>query len=125
MRNQGDTGKNGGIANIPGNYRTFDLNGEINVKVSKSRISENTETIIPEFNESKYKNMTQKVEKIKITPIHIIATVSTQIDNIDSKNLNNIIYFFQAILKYTHIHLYSLILPQFLNHIYVSHLSIN
>ncbi len=91
MRNQGDTGKNGGIANIPGNYRTFDLNGEINVKVSKSRISENTETIIPEFNESKYKNMTQKVEKIKITPIHIIATVSTQIDNIDSKNLNNML----------------------------------
>lgn len=91
MRNQGDTGKNGGIANIPGNYRTFDLDGEINVKVSKSRISENTETIIPEFNESKYKNMTQKVEKIKITPIHIIATVSTQIDNIDSKNLNNML----------------------------------
>ena len=91
MRNQGDTGKNGGIANVPGNYRTFDLDGKINVKVSKKRISENTEIIIPEFNESRYKDMTQKVEKIRITPLHIIATVSIQIDNIDSKNVNNML----------------------------------
>lgn len=91
MRNQGDTGKTGGIANAPGNYRTFDLDGKINVKVSKKRISENTEIIIPEFNESRYKDMTQKVEKIRITPLHIIATVSIQIDNIDSKNVNNML----------------------------------
>lgn len=91
MRNQGDTGKTGGIANAQGNYRTFDLDGKINVKVSKKRISENTEIIIPEFNESRYKDMTQKVEKIRITPLHIIATVSIQIDNIDSKNVNNML----------------------------------
>lgn len=91
MRNQGDTGKNGGIANVPGNYRIFELDGKINVKVSKKRISENTEIIIPEFNESRYKDMTQKVEKIRITPLHIIATVSIQIDNIDSKNVNNML----------------------------------
>lgn len=91
MMNQGDTGKNGGLANIAGNYKSFDLDGEINVKVSKTLISENTETIIPEINESRYKNMTQKVEEIKITPLHIIATVSTQIDNVNSKNLNNML----------------------------------
>ncbi len=91
IRNQGDTGKNGGIANAQGNYRTFDLDGKINVKVSKKRISENTEIIIPEFNESRYKDMTQKVEKIRITPLHIIVTVSIQIDNIDSKNVNNML----------------------------------
>lgn len=91
MRNQGDTGKNGGIANVPGNYRIFELDGKINVKASKKRISENTEIIIPEFNESRYKDMTQKVEKIRITPLHIIVTVSIQIDNIDSKNVNNML----------------------------------
>ena len=91
MRNQGDTGKNGGLANVPGNYRIFELDGKINVKASKKRISENTEIIIPEFNESRYKDMTQKVEKIRITPLHIIVTVSIQIDNIDSKNVNNML----------------------------------
>ena len=91
IRNQGDTGKNGGIANVPGNYRIFELDGKINVKASKKRISENTEIIIPEFNESRYKDMTQKVEKIRITPLHIIVTVSIQIDNIDSKNVNNML----------------------------------
>ena len=91
MRNQGDTVKNGGIANVPGNYRIFELDGKINVKASKKRISENTEIIIPEFNESRYKDMTQKVEKIRITPLHIIVTVSIQIDNIDSKNVNNML----------------------------------
>ena len=91
MRNQGDTGKNCGIANVPGNYRIFELDGKINVKASKKRISENTEIIIPEFNESRYKDMTQKVEKIRITPLHIIVTVSIQIDNIDSKNVNNML----------------------------------
>ena len=91
MRNQGDTGKNGGIANVPGNYRIFELDGKINVKASKKRISENTEIIIPEFNESRYKDMTQKVEKIRIIPLHIIVTVSIQIDNIDSKNVNNML----------------------------------
>ena len=35
--------------------------------------------------------MTQKVEKIRITPLHIIVTVSIQIDNIDSKNVNNML----------------------------------
>ena len=91
MKNQGDTGKSGGIANVPGNYKTFNLDGEINVKVSKSRICENTEIITPKFNESKYKSMTQMVEVIRVTPIHIITTVSTQIDDINSKNVNNLL----------------------------------
>lgn len=91
MENRGDTGKNGGIANVPGNYRTFELDGEINVNVSKSKISENTEVIIPECEISQYKNMIQKVEEIRITPLQIIAKVSIQIDDVNYANFTNLL----------------------------------
>lgn len=91
MENRGDTGKNGGIANVSGNYRAFELDGEINVNVSKSKISENTEIIIPECETSQYKNMIQKVEEIRITPLQIIAKISIQIDDVNHANFTNIL----------------------------------
>ena len=91
IENRGDTGKNGGIANVAGNYRTFELDGEINVNISKSKISENTKIIIPENKISQYKNMVQKVEEIKITPLQIIAKVSIQINNVNHANFTNLL----------------------------------
>ena len=89
MQNQGDTGKEGGIANIAGNYRTFDLDGEINIKVSKNKISEDTKIITPTYEEIKYKNMTQKIEQIRITPLQTIIKLSIEIDNVNSENVTN------------------------------------
>lgn len=91
MKNIGDTGKKGGISNAPGNLKEFELEGEINVNVSKKRISENTKVITPECGEIRYKNMMQKVDEIRITPLHIIAKVSIQIENINKDNIWNII----------------------------------
>ena len=91
MQNQGDTGKEGGIANIAGNYRTFDLDGEINIKVSKNKISEDTKIITPTYEEIKYKNMTQKIEQIRITPLQTIIKLSIDINNVNSENITNFI----------------------------------
>lgn len=89
MENQGDTGKNGGIANINGNYRDFELNGEINVEVSKNKIAENTEIVTPPNKEVKYKNMTKTIKEIRKTPLQTIVKVTTQINNVSLNSLSN------------------------------------
>lgn len=66
----------------------FYMDGEINVDVSKEKVLENTEIIIPDVNEVKYKQMTKTVEKIEITPMQIIVRISTQRDNVSLNNLS-------------------------------------
>lgn len=92
MGNIGEVGNEGALlSNAPGNQKEFELEGNIDIKVSKNRLDENTKVIIPECEEIKYKNMTQKVDEIRITPLHIIAKVSIQIENINKDNIWNII----------------------------------
>lgn len=72
-----------------GSGGNFYMDGEINVDVSKEKALKNTEIIIPENTEAKYKNMTKTVEKIELTPMQIIVRISTQIDNVSMKSLSS------------------------------------
>ena len=92
IENIGDVGKTVGVcnANAPGNYKTFDLDGELNIKLSKNKIEGNTKIIIPDCKTSQYKNMTQKVEEIRITPLQIIVKVSIQIENVNGDNFTDL-----------------------------------
>ena len=75
--------------NTPENMRSIEINGVFNVKVSKNSAIENTKIIKPINAISKYKQMTKRIEEIKITPLQIIAKVSTQINNVSLNSLSN------------------------------------
>ena len=66
-----------------------ELNGEFNIEVSKNKAVENTKVIKPESDQATYKHMTKKVEEIRITPLQIIAKVTTHIDNVSSNSLSS------------------------------------
>ena len=76
------------IANRPNNARKIELNGEFNIDVSKNKAVENTKVIKPNSNQSTYKHMSKKVEEIRITPLQIIAKVTTHIDNVSLRSLS-------------------------------------
>lgn len=83
------TGNRGVIlGNTGNNSRKIELNGEFNINVSKNKALENTTIITPECEDAKYKNMTKKVEQIKVTPLQIIVKVSTKIDNVSLQSLS-------------------------------------
>lgn len=92
IENMGDVGKDVVVNswNAPGNYKTFNFDGELNIKLSRNKIDENTKIIIPDSNISQYKNMIQKVEEIRITPLQIIVKVSIQIENVNGDNFTNL-----------------------------------
>lgn len=72
-----------------GSGGNFYMDGEINVDVSKEKALENTEVIIPQVTEAKYKNMTKTVEKVELTPMQIIVRISTQINNVSLNSLSS------------------------------------
>src|SRR5699024_6980099 len=59
------------------------------VEVSKEKAIQNTKVITPENTSVSYKKMTQKVEEVKITPLQIIAKITTKIDDISQQSLSN------------------------------------
>ena len=65
----------------------FYLDKEINVEISKEKANQNTEIIIPEVLDAKYKNMTKTVKQIEITPMQIVVKVSTKINNVSLDSL--------------------------------------
>lgn len=87
-RVEGNHTKNGTLhMDTLGSGGYFYMDKEINVNISKERAQQNTETIIAEANEIKYKNMTKKVEQIEITPMQIVAKISTKINNVSLESL--------------------------------------
>ena len=77
------------ITNRPNNARKIELNGEFNIEVSKNKAVENTKVIKPDNAQSTYKHMTKNVEEIRITPLQIIAKVTTHIDNVSLTSLSS------------------------------------
>ena len=92
IENIGDVGKDVVVNswNAPGNYKTFNFDGELKIKLSRNKIDENTKINIPDSKISQYKNMIQKVEEIRITPLQIILKVSIQIENINGDNFTDL-----------------------------------
>jgi len=78
------------LANRPNNGRKIELNGEFNVEVSKNKAVENTKVINPNSGKSTYKHMTKEIEEIRITPLQIIAKITTHIDNVSLQSLSSI-----------------------------------
>ena len=94
MNNIGDindyTGdKNVVILSSENNYRKIDISGEFNVEVSKDKALENTKIIDANCESAKYKELTQSVDEVKVTPLQIIIKLKTQIDNVSLQSLSS------------------------------------
>ena len=94
LKNRGERPKNDNkdmyIVNTPNNERSIEIEGEFNVELSKSNAVENTKIIVPNNSEVNYKNMTKKIDEVKITPLQIIVKVTSTIDNVSMNSLSNI-----------------------------------
>ncbi len=75
--------------NTPNNERYINIGGNFEVEVSKAKAIQNTKVITPENTLVSYKKMTQKVEEVKITPLQIIAKITTKIDDMSQQSLSN------------------------------------
>lgn len=94
MNNTGDmndyTGdENTVIVSSENNYRKIDISGEFNVEVSKDKALENTKIIDVNCESAKYKELTQSVDEVKVTPLQIIIKLKTQIDNVSLQSLSS------------------------------------
>ena len=78
------------IVNTHKNERSIEIEGEFTVELSKSNAVENTKIIVPNNSEVNYKNMTKKIDEVKITPLQIIVKVTSTIDNVSMNSLSNI-----------------------------------
>ena len=78
------------IVNTPNNARYINIGGSFEVNVSKEKTLQDTKIINPENVEINYKNMTKKVEEVSITPLQIVAKVTTKIDNVSLQSLSSI-----------------------------------
>lgn len=94
LKNMGERPKNDNkdmyIVNTSNNERSIEIEGEFNVQLSKSNAVENTKIIVPNNSEVKYKNMTKKIDEVKVTPLQIIVKVTSIIDNVSMNSLSNI-----------------------------------
>ena len=75
--------------NTANNARYINIGGEFEVEVSKEKALQNTNVIYPENAEVTYKKMTQKIEEVKVTPLQIIAKVSTTINDVSLRSLSS------------------------------------
>ena len=77
------------ILNTENNSRKIDTSGEFNVEVSKDKALENTKIIDANCESAKYKELTQSVDEVKVTPLQIIIKLKTQIDNVSLQSLSS------------------------------------
>ena len=77
------------LVNTPNNARFINIGGNFEVNASKEKTLQDTKVINPEDVKINYKNMTKKVEEVSITPLQIVAKVTTKIDNVSLQNLSN------------------------------------
>lgn len=77
------------ILNTENNSRKIDISGEFNVEVSKDKALENTKIIDANCESAKYKELTQSVDEVKVTPLQIIIKLKTQIDNVSLQSLSS------------------------------------
>ena len=75
--------------NTANNARYINIGGEFEVEVSKEKALQNTNVIYPENAEVTYKKMTKKIEEVKVTPLQIIAKVSTTINDVSLRSLSS------------------------------------
>lgn len=69
--------------------QTIDMPGEFHIRLSKDKALENTKVILPANNKTRYKKMTKEVTKVKITPLQIIAEVTSVIEDVSLYSLTN------------------------------------
>ena len=81
--------KNMYMTNDGYNERKIKIDGDFEINVSKEKASNNTIILTPNVKEIKYKNMIKKVEEVKITPMQIIVKVSSKIDKVSLKTLED------------------------------------
>lgn len=74
--------------NTPNNERYINIGGNFEAEVSKEKAIQNTKVITPENTSISYKKMTKKVEEIKVTPLQIIAKITTKIDDMSQQDLS-------------------------------------
>ena len=77
------------ILNTENNSRKIDISGEFNVEVSKDKALENTKIVDANCESAKYKELTQSVDEVKVTPLQIIIKLKTQIDNVSLQSLSS------------------------------------
>ena len=75
--------------NTPNNERYINIGGNFEAEVFKEKAIQNTKVITPENTSVSYKKMTKKVEEVKITPLQIIAKITTKIDDMSQQSLSN------------------------------------
>ena len=75
--------------NTANNARYINIGGEFEVEVSKEKALQNTNVIYPENAEVTYKKMTKKIEEVKVTPLQIIAKISTTINDVSLRSLSS------------------------------------
>ena len=78
------------LVNTPNNERTINLDGEFNVEVSKEKALGNSKIIDNINQEVSYKKMTEKIEKVTITPMQIVAKVVATINDVSSNSLASV-----------------------------------
>ena len=93
LKNAGDIKKeekqNVYLVNTPRNERSIDVDGEISTEVSKEKISNSSKVIDNITQEIKYKKMTEKIDKVVITPLQTVVKISKTFNNIDMNDLQN------------------------------------
>lgn len=75
--------------NTPNNERYINIGGNFEVEVSKEKAIQNTKVVTPENTSVSYKKMTKKVEEVKVTPLQIIAKITTKIEDMSQQSLSN------------------------------------
>lgn len=77
------------IINTPNNERYINIGGNFEVEISKEKAIQNTKVITPENTSISYKKMTKKVEEVKVTPLQILAKITTKIDDVSLQSLSS------------------------------------
>lgn len=76
------------LTNTQNNKRNINIDGEITINVSKKKIAENSKIIDNIEQEIKYKKLTEKIEKVTITPIQTVIKISRTYNNISLMDLS-------------------------------------
>ena len=76
------------VVNTPNNEKMINLDGEINVNVSKEKALENTKYIDVGSQMISYNKMNKTIEKVLVTPMQTIIKVKTVFYDINSRNVD-------------------------------------
>ena len=79
------------LANTANNAKSIDISGEIHTQISKEKIANNSKSIENNNEEIKYKKMTEKIEKITVTPVQTVIKISKVYNDISLQDISSTI----------------------------------